>query len=135
MRPKKIVLCADANELALSVRKFFLETRGFKVLAAKSMSLAMKIFQGSPVDVVVVEQDFPGGGGNVLIGRMKALRSDTPMILTSRVLNCGDITHGADAFLGKNYNSPIDVLERVRTMCARKRGPKPARVVTQEMVS
>ena len=33
MRPKKTILCVDDNEQALSVRKFMLETRGYRVLA------------------------------------------------------------------------------------------------------
>ncbi|HEY0308717.1 MAG TPA: response regulator, partial [Acidobacteriaceae bacterium] len=33
MRPKKTILCVDDNEQALSVRKFLLETRGYRVLA------------------------------------------------------------------------------------------------------
>ena len=28
MRPKKVILCVDDNDQALSVRKFVLETRG-----------------------------------------------------------------------------------------------------------
>ncbi len=31
MRPKKTILCVDDNEQALSVRKFLLETRGYRV--------------------------------------------------------------------------------------------------------
>ena len=34
MRPKKTILCVDDNEQALSVRKFMLETRGYRVLTA-----------------------------------------------------------------------------------------------------
>ena len=34
MRPKKTILCVDDNEQALSVRKFMLETRGYRVLAS-----------------------------------------------------------------------------------------------------
>ena len=34
MRPRKTILCVDDNEQALSVRKFMLETRGYRVLTA-----------------------------------------------------------------------------------------------------
>ena len=33
MRPRKTIVCVEDNEQILSVRKFLLETRGYRVLA------------------------------------------------------------------------------------------------------
>ena len=45
MRPKKTILCVDDNEQALSVRKFMLETRGYRVLTATGSEAALELFQ------------------------------------------------------------------------------------------
>ena len=45
MRPKKVILCVDDNEQALSVRTFLLETRGYRVITASSSKEALEILQ------------------------------------------------------------------------------------------
>ena len=48
MRPKKSILCVDDNEQLLSVRKFFLETRGcYRVITAASSQEALQFIQGA----------------------------------------------------------------------------------------
>ena len=42
MRPRKTILCVDDNEQVLSVRKFLLETRGYRVLAVASAKEALE---------------------------------------------------------------------------------------------
>jgi CheY-like chemotaxis protein len=49
MRPKKTILCVDDSEQALSVRKFMLETRGYRVHATLVPEEAIEVFrQGLP---------------------------------------------------------------------------------------
>ncbi len=64
--------------------------------------------------------------GNELVRRMKELAPDVPMLLISGSVKAFDRASHADAFLPKGCCSPLEVLERIRVMVARKRGPKKA---------
>jgi hypothetical protein len=64
--------------------------------------------------------------GNTLIGHLKEISPEVPMILTSDTVRAGERAHRADAFLAKGCCSPADLIERIRVMSARKRGPRKA---------
>ncbi len=124
MRPKKTILCVDDNEQTLSVRKFLLETRGYRVVTAISAPDAITIFSNTAVDLVLTDLGLPQMDGNTLIGHLKEISPDVPMILTSETVRAGERTHRADAFLAKGCCSPVELVERIRVMSARKRGPR-----------
>jgi two-component system, OmpR family, response regulator CpxR len=124
MRPKKTILCVDDNEQCLSVRKFMLETRGYRVLTALNGQQALELYQQGGIDLVLSDLIMPAMDGNELIHRMKAIQSDVPMILLSGSVRAYERASHADAFLPKGACSPVEVLERIRIMIARKRGPK-----------
>ncbi len=126
MRPKKTILCVDDNEQALSVRKFMLETRGYRVLAAKTAEDALECFAQGGVDLVLSDLIMPQMDGNELVRRMKEISPEVPMILISGSVKAFDRANRADAFLPKGASTPIEMLERIRVMMARKRGPKKA---------
>lgn len=126
MRPKKNILCVDDNEQTLSVRKFLLETRGYRVYTAVSGQEAIAIFSTTHIDLVLSDLGLPQMDGNALIGHLKEMGPEVPMILTSDTVRAGERTHGADAFLAKGCCGPAEIVERIRVMSARKRGPKKA---------
>jgi len=126
MRPKKTILCVDDNEQALSVRKFLLETRGYRVLIASSSEQALEVFRDGGIDLVLSDLIMPYMDGNELIRRMKELAPEVPAILISGSVKAFDRANRADAFLPKGACSPVELLERIRLMVARKRGPKKA---------
>jgi hypothetical protein len=55
---------------------------------------------------------------------MKELAPEVPAILISGSVKAFDRANRADAFLPKGACSPVEMLERIRQMVARKRGPK-----------
>ena len=124
MRPKKTILCVDDNEQSLSVRKFMLETRGYRVLTALNAAQALELYGQGGIDLVLSDLIMPQMDGNELIHRMKSIQSDVPMILMSGSVRAYERASHADAFLPKGACSPVEVLERIRIMIARKRGPK-----------
>jgi two-component system, OmpR family, response regulator CpxR len=126
MRPKKTILCVDDNEQTLSVRKFLLETRGYRVFTAVNGQEAIGVFSSMPVDLVLTDLGLPQMDGNALIGHLKEVSPEVPMILTSETVRAGERTHRADAFLGKGCCSAAELIERIRVMSARKRGPRKA---------
>jgi two-component system response regulator CpxR len=126
MRPKKTILCVDDNEQALSVRKFLLETRGYRVISAPSAHEALEIFRNGGIDLVLSDLVMPQMDGNEMVRRMKDILPDVPMILVSGTVKAFERANRADAFLPKGACTPVEMLERIRVMIARKRGPKKA---------
>ena len=126
MRPKKTILCVDDNEQVLSVRKFMLETRGYRVLVALDCERALELFREGGIDLVLSDLIMPRMDGNELVRRMKELAPEVPAILISGSVKSFERANRADAFLPKGACSPSEMLERIRVMVARKRGPKKA---------
>lgn len=126
MRPKKVILCIDDNEQALSVRKFVLETRGYRVLTATDAEQAVEIFEQGSIDLVITDLVMPRCDGNDLIVRLKQITPWVPAVLLSGCIKQLDPNSRADAFLPKGGCSPQELLERVRVLLVRKRGPKKA---------
>jgi two-component system response regulator CpxR len=126
MRPKKTILCVDDNEQALAVRKFLLETRGYRVVIAPSAHDALEVFRNGGIDLVLSDLLMPQMDGNEMVRRMKDLSPEVPMMLVSGTVKAFERASHADAFLPKGACSPVELLERIRVMIARKRGPKKA---------
>lgn len=124
MRPKKTILCVDDNEQALAVRTFLLETRGYRVVSAGSAEEALEIFRNGGVDLVLGDLIMPKMDGNEMVQRMKQIAPDIPMMLLSGTVKAFERASHADAFLPKGACAPVEMLERIRVMIARKRGPK-----------
>ncbi|MBV8208313.1 MAG: response regulator [Acidobacteria bacterium] len=127
MRPKKTILCVDDNEQLLSIRKVILETRGYRVLAAPTAAQALTLFHNNAVDLVLSDLIMPDFDGRQLIQQIKGISPQTPAILFSGKLT---IFSGeempADVFLPKGMHAPAELLERIRLLLIRKRGPKRA---------
>jgi two-component system, OmpR family, response regulator CpxR len=129
MRPKKSILCVDDNEQVLSVRKFLLETRGYRVIAVESAQMALELIMHSvpgTFDLLLSDLIMPQMDGNELVRRAKQYHPGLPAMIVSGTVNAFDRASAADVFLPKGACSPVEVLERVRVLVARKRGPKKA---------
>jgi len=129
MKPKKTILCVDDNEQSLSIRKVMLETRGYRVIACCKAEEALEHFKRGGVDLVLTDFIMPGLDGTKLIDEIKAISPHTPAILFSGKIKVYDRDTRADVFLPKGMYAPAELLERIRLMLVRKRGPK--RAVTQ----
>lgn len=127
MRPKKTILCVDDNEQVLSVRSFMLETRGYRVIAASTPHQALDHLVGATpgaIDLLLCDLLMPCMDGNELVRRAKELHPGLPALITSGTVTAYDRAGRADVFLPKGASSPVELLERVRILVARKRGPK-----------
>jgi len=124
MRPKKVILCVDDHEQVLSVRKFLLETRGYRVVTARSGEEAIEKFRLGSIDLVLGDLVMPQMDGNEMVRRMKEISPEVPMILISGSVRAFERANRADAFLPKGACTPVEMLERIRVMIARKRGPR-----------
>jgi two-component system, OmpR family, response regulator CpxR len=125
MRPKKVILCVDDNEQELSVLKYTLSINGYRVLTASNGQEAIVIFAKAPqIDLVLADSDLPQMSGVQLAERLKRIRSHIPMLLLGDVQTTSREIHAADAVLARKNCSSFELLERVKLMSARKRGPR-----------
>jgi two-component system response regulator CpxR len=126
MKPKRTILCVDDNEQSLSIRKVMLETRGYRVVACTGGQEALERFKKGGVDLVLTDLIMPGLDGTKLIEEIKNLSPQTPAILLSGKVKIYDRDTKADVFLPKGMYAPVELLERIRVLLVRKRGPKRA---------
>jgi two-component system, OmpR family, response regulator CpxR len=126
MKPKRTILCVDDNEQALSIRKIMLETRGYRVVACTGGREALERFKCGGVDLVLTDVMMPGLDGSRLIDEIKNLSPQTPAILLSGKTKIYDRDTRADVFLPKGMYAPVELLERIRMLLVRKRGPRRA---------
>jgi CheY-like chemotaxis protein len=132
MKPKRTILCADSNEQALSIKKVLLETRGYRVVTCNSGQHALERFHDGGVDLVVADLALTGMDGGALIEQIKTLSPQFPAILLSSKSRIYDRNTHADVFLSKGMYGPAELLEKIRILLIRKRGPKRTQVqVTQ----
>jgi CheY-like chemotaxis protein len=131
MKPKRTILCVDDNEQSLSIRKVMLETRGYRVLAYSDAQQALNRFTQGGVDLVLTDLVMPGIDGSKLVQSVKGLSPETPAILLSGKVKIYERETGADIFLAKGMYAPADLLERIRLLLVRKRGPKRAHARSQ----
>ena len=124
MKKKRTILCVDDNEQSLSIRKVMLETRGYRVVACSCGSEALERFRKGGVDLVLSDLLMPGLDGTKLIEEVKNLSPQTPAILLSGKVKMYDRESKADLFLPKGMYAPAELLERIRLLLVRKRGPK-----------
>jgi two-component system response regulator CpxR len=127
MRPKKIILCVDDNEQTLAIRAFLLETRGYRVLSATGAHEALEIlaeYAPGELSLLLCDLLMPQMDGVELIRRARELQPGLPTLMVSGTVTSFERGAGADVFLPKGACSASELLERVRILVARKRGPK-----------
>jgi CheY-like chemotaxis protein len=127
MRPKKTILCVDDNEQILSVRTFLLETRGYRVIPLADPHEALAIISNSlpgSIDLLLCDLIMSQMDGNELVRRAKQIQPTLPAMIVSGTVTAYDRAGRADVFLPKGACSPAELLERVRILVARKRGPR-----------
>jgi CheY-like chemotaxis protein len=62
--------------------------------------------------------------GTQLVSRLKQIAQHIPMILLGDPQKMGGDLHAADALVPKRNCTPQELLEKIKTMSARKRGPR-----------
>jgi two-component system response regulator CpxR len=76
------------------------------------------------LDLLLCDLLLPQMDGNELVRRAKQLHPGLPAMIVSGTVNAFDRAIHADVFLPKGAASPAELIERVRVLVARKRGPK-----------
>ncbi len=103
-----------------------LETRGYRVITCNGGEQALEIFKKGGIDLVLTDLIMPGLDGTKLVEQVKSISPQTPAILLSGKVKIYDRDTQADVFLPKGMYAPVELLERIRLLLVRKRGPKRA---------
>jgi len=126
VRPKKVVLYVSPDEQRQSIQKFLLETKGLRVYQAANgqdaLAMLEEMMPGS-VDVLVAECETEAWG-NEFATQVKDMAPVLPVLLLSHEMVGWDHHLKADVFLPKGCHGPAELVERIRVLAARKRGPK-----------
>lgn len=101
-----------------------LETRGYRVVGFSSGDAALERFKQGGIDLVITDLAMPGLDGTKLVAAIKEISPQTPAVLISSRTRLYSHDSQADVFLAKGMYTPAELLERVRLLLVRKRGPK-----------
>ena len=107
-----------------------LETRGYRVVACTSSQLALQAFKNGGIDLVLSDLVMPDVSGDKLVAAIKDVSPETPAILFSGKIKAYEKDTRADVFLPKGMYAPVELLEKIRLMLVKKRGPKRGGVLT-----
>ena len=124
MRPKKVILCVGEDEQLLSRRAFMLETHGYRIVKAESAKRGEDILRQMPMsslDLVIIHA--PMVNALPLLRTAYILHPFTRTMVTSDFDGYDSNLAHAEAYLPKGTWSAAELLERIRIMVARKRGP------------
>lgn len=125
MTVKKTILCVD-DEQSLSIQKLTLETRGYRVLTCKTTVDAMNVLNKRRVDLVLSNVQLPDAPATELVMRVKARSPEIPIILLSAQNVALHSEVPADLLLRKGSYAPAELLEQIRLLLVKRRGPRGA---------
>lgn len=108
----KLVLSVDNDPYLLYRRYQLLSAAGFAMLSAVNGEEAMWLFNGQPIDIVVLDLVLPDTDGLLLAKNMRDSRPEVPIILTSDV----DLFEEALSEVNAHLCGPVDENELLRTI-------------------
>lgn len=123
MTVKKTILCVN-DEHSLSIQKLTLETRGYRVLACSTAMEALGTFTRASVDLVLSNLELPDASGADMVRRFKTLSPQVPVILLSDQKRAFHTDAPVDLLLRKDTYAPAELLESIRVLLVKRRGPR-----------
>lgn len=125
MTVKKTILCVD-DEQSLSIQKLTLETRGYRVVTCNTAADAINILDQGNVDLVLSNVVLPDAPAAELVMHIKAHTPELKVILLSTQSWVFHTDAPADLLLRKGTYAPAELLERIRGLLVKRRGPRGA---------
>ncbi len=107
---KKTILCVNADDQVLSVRKFMLEMRGYAVKTAQSDEQGIELLNRGNIDLLLSR--LPG-----IIRESKASGLIVPTVFLAGYAKLGEAE--ADVALMQGTQSPVEVLAAVKTLLSK----------------
>ncbi len=88
--PSALILVVDDDASQRRLVEFWLKEAGYSVVTASDGSTGLQAFEDKSPALVISDIRMPGLSGLELLGRIKALNSDTPVILITAFGTVGD---------------------------------------------
>ena len=123
MTIKKTILCVD-DDHSLSIHKVTLETRGYRVMTCNSALAAMSVLDNAAVDLVLSSLELPDANIAELVWRVKSTAPTTPVVLLCPPRRALYTEPDADLMLRKGSYAPAELLDSIRILLGRRRGPR-----------
>ena len=127
MRPRRVVLLVEADELRRSLWTFVLDNWGYAVISAPTASEALRLVRDDwSYDVLMCDYTAPEMSGDELARRVKEIRPELRVMVFSELVDKRRFEKGyAEVYLMRGFERS-DVMKAMKLLCARKRGPKKA---------
>jgi two-component system, cell cycle sensor histidine kinase and response regulator CckA len=120
---RRTILLVEDEELVLEVGRQMLERLGHTVITARSGAEALAIYERDPaaIDIVILDMIMPGMGGGPVFDRLKAIRPEVVVLLSSGYSLNGQameiMKRGCRGFIQKPFS--LDQLDRkIRAIAA-----------------
>jgi CheY-like chemotaxis protein len=113
--PSRTILFVDDEPSLLEVRRLIFEFMGYSVLTAESGEEALEVLRLHAVDAVVVDYLMPGMDGEETARRIRGMRADLPIILSSGCLSVPQrVLETVNASVNKGMRQELlfDILEQ-----------------------
>lgn len=133
MRPKKVVLCVDADEDRLGRMRMVLETWGYHVDQCSDAVEALKLVEaavGCGIDALIADAELLGAEN--LIARSRAVRPEMGTLLLDYSSRYGCVQTQASVYLPGALCTPAEIRERLKVLVSRKRGPRKFHIITEQ---
>lgn len=122
MRPKRRILLVCAAECRLQELRFLLETHAYAVTGIETAAAAQdQLMNAAPFNVLLI--DWPLDASEQLVRGAQV--AATPSLVVSTKLSDRPAECLADIFVKRCGYQSLELLEWIRTLSSRKRGPKP----------
>jgi len=121
------ILLVDDNVHGLSARKTVLEELGHRIATASTGADALEQFSAQKFDIVVTDYKMPRMDGLELIGRLRKIAPDLPIVLISGfvdALGMSESNTGADVVIQKSSNEVSHLVRSVSRLLRRKPAAK-----------
>lgn len=124
MRRRRIVLLFDDNEHALRTRGYLLWVRGYRVIGVMTAAAAFDALGLNDVQLVLARYRAPARIAEEFVKGVKMIAPEIPVMLFDPDSANYVRVDCAQAFLSGPACTPAEILDRVRILINRKRGPK-----------
>ena len=122
MRPKKKILLVGDDADRVGILRYLLVTNHYAVVSAYSAAEARVILHEMTVELLFVV--WPLDGALKLLEMARTDNAHIPTVVGSYDLESLPVGWAPDLTIGRGQYCSAEILERVKVLTARKRGPK-----------
>ncbi len=109
------ILCIDNEPAGLHFRKLVLQSAGYMVETAATLSQALELLRDQPFDLIVTDHLLGRSSGRAIAIEIKQIRPEIPVIVFSGTADLAEGLGVAEAFLSKT-DGPEALLAKVREL-------------------